>query len=293
MKILVVCKQCQAQYDVSQRKPGESLRCRCGAVIAVPAPVLHDGRHVRCASCGAARGSGGDNCEYCGARFSSADKGWGSMCPACFCRLPNDANFCVECGLKINPEKIEFGGTSSLCPRCKVPLQERTVEKLPMLECASCAGLWLPVQLFETICRDRETMGVAMRGLNSGRRRRKFELGENEKVKYIPCPVCTSLMNRRNFGRVSGVIIDTCRDHGVWMDNNELNRIIQFIQAGGLERTREMEARETQQAAKMRADLPLDCIPRPGGSRQGGSLESMMGSILGRVAVEIGKALFR
>ena len=246
MKRLVACKQCHAQYDVSGYNPQDNLHCYCGAVLTVPTAQLRDARIVRCPCCGATRNQDQQCCEYCGARFSSADKGWGSMCPVCLCRLPSDAQFCIECGLKLEPRKLENEATAYQCPRCTVPLQTRQLEQIKAAECPACAGLWLSTACFETVCREREAMANAMRGL-SPHGRMKFELTEDEKVRYIPCPVCKNLMNRHNFGRVSGVIIDTCRDHGVWLDNQELARIIQFIQTGGLERTHELEQREQEE----------------------------------------------
>jgi Zn-finger nucleic acid-binding protein len=43
-------------------------------------------------------------------------------------------------------------------------------------------------------------------------------------------------MNRANFGRVSGVIIDVCRPHGAWFDRGELGAIRRFLRSGGLGR---------------------------------------------------------
>ena len=42
-------------------------------------------------------------------------------------------------------------------------------------------------------------------------------------------------MNRVNFARCSGVIVDVCRGHGTWFDRDELSGIVQFIRGGGLE----------------------------------------------------------
>jgi Zn-finger nucleic acid-binding protein len=52
-------------------------------------------------------------------------------------------------------------------------------------------------------------------------------------VTYIKCPVCTKLMNRVNFGTKSGVIVDRCRDHGVWLDGGELRHLFEWMKAGG------------------------------------------------------------
>ena len=51
-------------------------------------------------------------------------------------------------------------------------------------------------------------------------------------------------MNRVNFGKVSGVIVDVCKVHGTWFDPGELTRVVAFAAAGGLERTRARERLE-------------------------------------------------
>ena len=67
-----------------------------------------------------------------------------------------------------------------------------------------------------------------------------------EPINYVPCPDCKQLMNRSNFARISGVIIDLCKHHGVWFDANELPKIISFIEEGGLKRSREKEKIELE-----------------------------------------------
>ena len=58
---------------------------------------------------------------------------------------------------------------------------------------------------------------------------------------YIPCPDCGKLMNRRNFAGCSGIVVDWCKDHGIWFDRNELKQAVQFIRGGGLRKSREVE----------------------------------------------------
>jgi hypothetical protein len=41
-------------------------------------------------------------------------------------------------------------------------------------------------------------------------------------------------MQRRNFGKRSGVIVDVCGKHGVWLDADELEAVAAFIERGGL-----------------------------------------------------------
>ena len=60
-------------------------------------------------------------------------------------------------------------------------------------------------------------------------------------VRYIPCPQCRKLMNRVNFSKTSGVIMDVCKADGVWLDRGELERVVGFIEHGGLTIARERE----------------------------------------------------
>lgn len=63
---------------------------------------------------------------------------------------------------------------------------------------------------------------------------------------YRRCPVCGKLMARRNFARVSGVILDHCPIHGTWYDAGEIRRIRMFIKEGGMQRKELVEAYERQ-----------------------------------------------
>jgi Zn-finger nucleic acid-binding protein len=303
MRLIAACKNCKAQYDVSHQKAHDHLHCSCGGMIEVPEVRKGEARLVRCPSCGAARGSGGSNCEFCGARFTAVDKGWASMCPGCYCRLPNSAQFCVECGLKINPQALEASKSKLQCPRCDCSLQTRTIDEFEINECGACGGMWLSADTFRVLCDTKQTDGVVTRGLAMKKSRNHFELSDQDKVKYVPCPKCKNLMNRRNFGRVSGIVIDTCRDCGVWLDNQELNLIIQFVQAGGLDKTREVEAREREHAAKMHSRMKTR--PRHGGGASAGGTgfefqifgserreKSIVAPMLAKVVVEIAKAFF-
>ena len=78
-----------------------------------------------------------------------------------------------------------------------------------------------------------------IKNINKDRYRKK------QQVKYGKCPVCRVLMNRVNFGRRSGVIIDQCKKHGIWVDNGEITHLMEWKKAGG-------ELLHAQQAKKTR-----------------------------------------
>jgi Zn-finger nucleic acid-binding protein len=70
---------------------------------------------------------------------------------------------------------------------------------------------------------------------------------------YVKCPVCETLMNRRQYASGARVVIDWCKHHGFWFDAGELSRVLDFVSEGGLERAAALDAaaaREAQQRAK-------------------------------------------
>lgn len=54
-------------------------------------------------------------------------------------------------------------------------------------------------------------------------------------------------MNRMNFARCSGVIVDVCKKHGTWFDRDELSHIVEFIRDGGLEASRARDKAEIRE----------------------------------------------
>ena len=68
----------------------------------------------------------------------------------------------------------------------------------------------------------------------------------SETVRYVPCPQCGQLMNRINFARCSGIVVDVCKGHGTWFDRDELREIVEFIRGGGLDLSRQKEKRELE-----------------------------------------------
>lgn len=112
-----------------------------------------------------------------------------------------------------------------------------------MRECEKCAGIWLDVAAFEKICADREQQSAVLGGASPVP---SHEVRPEQRIRYAPCPQCGQLMNRINFARCSGVIVDVCKGHGTWFDAQELSAIVQFIRGGGLEISRQKEKNEIE-----------------------------------------------
>ncbi|MDQ6653487.1 MAG: zf-TFIIB domain-containing protein [Acidobacteriota bacterium] len=113
-----------------------------------------------------------------------------------------------------------------------------TIGSTAVRECEQCLGLWLDVSSFEKICSDREQQSAVLGGASPAPTN---AVGETGTLHYVPCPECSQLMNRINFARCSGVIVDVCKGHGTWFDRDELSRIVAFIRCGGLETSRARE----------------------------------------------------
>jgi Zn-finger nucleic acid-binding protein len=150
---------------------------------------------------------------------------------------------CQRCGAAAAiPEVI--GSKDLKCPRCGKQMLLVTIGSTSVLECERCFGLWLNVASFEKICADREqqsaVLGFAAQAPTSA-------VHETSKVNYVPCPQCSQLMNRMNFARCSGVIVDICKKHGTWFDRDELSRIVEFIHGGGLEASRLREKEDIRE----------------------------------------------
>ena len=74
--------------------------------------------------------------------------------------------------------------------------------------------------------------------------------GEFKGRAYVPCPHCKKIMTPQNYARYSGIIVDVCKDHGIWFDAGELNRILEFVARGGLVKARVKEAERAKDEAR-------------------------------------------
>ena len=233
---LVGCPKCHAQYDVGGW--GEpAVTCRCGATFpAVPPPAI-DSAVTRCAACGALVGEAETSCGYCHAEIARRPQRSGPVCPECYARNPEKAKFCTSCGVAFQPQPIRAREGSLRCPTCPgSTLAPRRLGGDWAEECPVCLGLWAPGdvldRLVERIREKRRHDGATVEGGAPAERRAAWR----DEVTYLHCPECGGMMQRRNFGRRSGVIVDWCGEHGTWLDANEMEDVASFVMRGGLER---------------------------------------------------------
>jgi Zn-finger nucleic acid-binding protein len=199
---------------------------------AVDAPVR------RCGSCGAVVATGSRICDYCSSEIVRDPGDLSLLCPECFARNAERSRFCTACGVAFRPETPGATAIEVPCPDCGGLMPARTVGGVGVNECPACHGLWVPGERFDLlVSRAIEAQRAARSG--HGPPPAPRVRGGNPvtvEVRYRKCPVCDAFMLRRNYRRTSGVVVDRCRDHGTWLDADELEQIAGFILSGGLER---------------------------------------------------------
>ncbi|MEZ6197572.1 MAG: zf-TFIIB domain-containing protein [Planctomycetota bacterium] len=224
---LVMCKACHRQYDARHLEEGEILRCLCGEGVPVVEPPPHSPRAVRCSSCGAGLEADASSCGYCYSGVTIEERHLASVCPGCGARMSDRAHFCMECGLEIRPQVLIALPHDSPCPRCESEMRVRLLdEEISIGECTSCAGIWLSPDVFKNAvhrARSRHVDPIASHPEG------EVALAKHA-FRYLACPICRDRMTPRNFATTSGIMIDVCREHGIWFDHGEYQAVLRFAQ---------------------------------------------------------------
>ncbi|MEO8433826.1 MAG: zf-TFIIB domain-containing protein [Pyrinomonadaceae bacterium] len=194
---------------------------------------------LNCPNCGAASSTAALVCRFCESRLATVS------CPSCFGMMFLGSKHCPHCGAAA-ARVSDADATPLKCPRCALDMTPIAVGSTSLRECAKCSGLWVDVSALEKICAEREQQAAVLGTASIAAHHPVTNTG-SLKIRYIPCPLCDQLMNRINFARCSGVVVDICKGHGTWFDADELRQIIEFIRAGGLEGARAREKHEIEE----------------------------------------------
>jgi Zn-finger nucleic acid-binding protein len=147
------------------------------------------------------------------------------------------------------------------------------VGSLTLEECTRCAGVFVDVGVLRRVTADRE-QAAAVSGLVPAETTKL-----KDEVRYLKCPGCQKLMNRVNFGRHSGVIVDVCRDHGTWFDRGELVLALEYVAQGGLVKALHTE-RESLQIERRQAQGPMVVGLDAGDTADNATVLGLMGRVL-------------
>jgi hypothetical protein len=198
---------------------------------------MSEARVYQCPVCGAFAQDRERSCRHCSTLLATL------RCGQCFAlNFPDDLH-CSGCGHELGLAPL--GETSPLaCPDCRQPLEAFSAASGTLHACQRCGAQLVSHALLRELLETREVLGRAVTSVVDAPRGNPL----TSPVRYRPCPACSQLMNRKNFGTTSGIIVDVCSLHGSFFDAGELPRVLQFVRRGGLQRAKALE--------QQRADRP-------------------------------------
>ncbi|MEI8346186.1 MAG: zf-TFIIB domain-containing protein [Pseudomonadota bacterium] len=140
------------------------------------------------------------------------------------------------------------------CPRCpNSSLKPMTYEGVEIDFCPTCQGHWLDQGELSEIVETKEQKFSAQEIADTFARN-GTGIPPHEQNKILKCPKCATGMTKTNYSYSSGIIIDRCpKNHGVWMDGQELNKAQAFDEKWDEEAV-EHEAEWTEKANKARKE---------------------------------------
>jgi len=164
--------------------------------------------------------------------------------------------FCPFCGVRqdVNLRQIHFrdlGTDAALpCPECETPLsviEFDTEPKIRIERCGTCYGTFFNPGELEALLEAQTNPLVWIDPVQL--QQISADYGYTHEVVYRKCPMCAERMSHLNFGGSSGVILDRCGIHGVWLEGSELRRLTEWWRAGGkhLHQANEQEKAKTYQ----------------------------------------------
>ena len=109
------------------------------------------------------------------------------------------------------------------CPRCKLALT-RVSSVIDADLCSECEGLWLSKEALEkclTLPREYLRNSPLWVSLEADHPDVSLE-------PLINCPTCLHEMQRHNYDGKTSIIIDACDEHGIWLDDGELSKILDY-----------------------------------------------------------------
>ena len=167
-------------------------------------------------------------------------------CSSCSAPLPAKSIICSYCNtrndidLSVPVKKVEISFASDrICPDCRINLRSVDVGKngsFLVEKCFECYGLFFDNQELERMLEERmkNSYWIDYYKVHSLLQNPRH----HDAVVYRRCPVCSELMQRKNYKKHSGVIMDVCEADGVWLDAGELKQLLEWIELGGHNKNR-------------------------------------------------------
>ncbi len=282
---LIACADCNRQYDVTSHEIGDKLLCLCGQKLTVTEHLAHEPTPLRCPSCGGPLDENRKNCRYCLQGFSIEERTLSTVCPCCLARMSATAQFCMECGVNIDPQSIVAVPDGKTCPRCDSALRTRHCKNTSFIECSHCRGIWLSPNSFSKMVKNAEESKIALQDFSAQQENSPFA-SETPEFKYLSCLVCDDKMVPRSLGAKSRVIVDVCGKHGLWFDHKELERSLAYLRAGHEHNLSLEDGKITykiKQSPQPRSRLPMGDFRPKYTSKSGWWLAELLFSVIGSI----------
>jgi Zn-finger nucleic acid-binding protein len=133
--------------------------------------------------------------------------------------------------------------TKTGCVHCHAALTSHTHETVQVLACPIGHGLFVSAEALQHAVRDRTDDRPVEEEQAAELDQRSWKIEELQSTEGVrTCPTCGEDMNKQVFAYESGVPIDVCPDHGIWLDQGEMERIEAWYEAQ--ERHREADRAE-------------------------------------------------
>lgn len=200
----------------------------------------------QCPVCGAFARAGERSCRHCSTQLATL------RCQHCFdLSYPGDLH-CRGCGRELgllpHDEPSDAG-----CPDCQKPLRSFKASLGLLQACERCGAQMVSHDLLRALIEEREALGRAVAALAEAPRGNPLD----NAVRYRGCPICRDMMNRKNFGGTSGIIVDVCAKHGTFFDAGELPRVLAYVRRGGLAKAQATLRQESKPSAGSGAGAAL------------------------------------
>lgn len=132
--------------------------------------------------------------------------------------------------------EIEDKSADHDCPLCDTTFENINIglkERVLVKRCNDCDGVFITEDILEQLIKreKKERAKVdyrVLRFIQENPRQKKESV-----IRYRRCPICENMMQRINYRAVSGVIVDRCLRHGIWLDGGELRQLFEWKKAGG------------------------------------------------------------
>jgi len=178
-------------------------------------------------------------------------------CTNCGGVLPPNSGVCTYCDTRNDVDlhhvheftKVEHN-EERVCPHCSIELVTiniKSEDNFFIEQCEECKGLFFDPNELEALLDASVSNAFIINYKRIETINRELSPDKHD-VKYLKCPVCRQFMHRKSFASSSGVVIDTCRDHGSWMDSGKFKRLTEWKKSGGqlLHVQRELEIKNSE-----------------------------------------------